>query len=184
MRVSRAVQADDRAGIALADTYVYEPLDVDIHDRAAFSSGVEPLDRYLRQQARQDMRNRAATVYIQRLSSVPAILGYYTISNLSIEARDLPPEIAKRLPRYPVLPATLVGRLAVSQSQRGKGLGGLLLFDAMSRSLRTGIASLAVVVDAKDDNARAFYEHYGFRRLGRHAGRLYVPSKDIEALLP
>lgn len=165
------------------DTYIYEPLDVTIHDRAAFSCGVESLDRYLHRQARQDMRNRVATVYIQRTPDTPAILGYYSISNLSIEAHDLPLEMVKRLPRYPVLPATLIGRLAVDRSQRGKGLGGLLLFDAMSRSIRTGIASLAVVVDAIDDNAYAFYEHYGFRQLGQHENRLYLPSKDMEVLL-
>jgi len=167
-----------------ADTYVYELLDVAVHDRAAFHCGVDALDRYLHRQARQDMSNHVATVYIQRTVDAPTILGYYSISNLSIEARDLAPALAKRLPRYPILPATLIGRLAVDQSQRGKGLGGLLLFDAMSRSLRTSIASLAVVVDAKDDNARAFYAHYGFQRLGGHEGRLHLPSKDIEALAP
>ncbi len=165
------------------DSYLYELLDVDVHDRAAFHSGVDALDRYLRQQARQDMRGRVATVYIQRTPTTPTILGYYTISNLSIEARDLPAELVKRLPRYPVLPATLIGRLAVDQGQRGKGLGGLLLFDALRRSLRTGIASLAVVVDAKDENARAFYAHYGFQQLGSHGGRLFLASKDIDALL-
>lgn len=165
------------------DTYIYEPLDAAKHDRAAFSCDVEALDRYLKEQARQDMRNRVATVYVQRTPNSPAILGYYSISNLSVEARDLPADMVRRLPRYPVLPATLVGRLAVDKSQRGKGLGGLLLFDALRRSLRTGIASLAVVVDAKDAAARAFYEHYGFQQLGGHGNRLYLPSKDVEALL-
>jgi GNAT superfamily N-acetyltransferase len=148
------------------DSYVYELLDVAIHDRSTFSCGVEELDRYLKQQARQDMRNRVASVYIQRTPVSPTILGYYSISNLSIEAVDLPPEMVRRLPRYPILPATLIGRLAVDQTQRGKGLGGLLLFDALQRSLHTGIASLAVVVDAIDDKAYSFY----------------VPSKDIELL--
>lgn len=167
------------------DLYIYEPLDAAVHDRAAFACGVEPLDRYLRQQARQDMQNQVATTYVQSTPEAPAtILGYYTISNLSIEAVELPPEVVKRLPRYPVLPATLIGRLAVDQRWRGRGLGGLLLFDAMRRSLSTGIASLAVVVDAKDDDARAFYLRYGFRQLGQHHNRLYLRSKDIEALLP
>jgi len=164
------------------DSYLYELLDVDVHDRAAFHSGVDALDRYLRQQARQDMRGRVATVYFQRTPTTPTILGYYTISNLSIEARDLPAELVKRLPRYPVLPATLIGRLAVDQSQRGKGLGGLLLFDALRRSRDTGIASLAVVVDAKDDNAHTFYTRYGFQQLGSHGDRLFLASKDIDAL--
>ncbi len=167
------------------DSYLYELLDVAVHDRAAFHSGVDALDRYLRQQAGQDMRGRVATVYIQiqRTPATPTILGYYTISNLSIEARDLPAELVKRLPRYPVLSVTLIGRLAVDHSQRGKGLGGLLLFDALRRSLSTGIASLAVVVDAKDENARAFYAHYGFQQLGSHGDRLFLASKDIDALL-
>lgn len=161
---------------------MYELLDVAIHDRAAFCCDVDSLDRYLQQQARQDMRNRVATVYVQCAATAHTILGYYSISNLSIEARDLPSEMAKRLPRYPVLPATLIGRLAVDRSQRSKGLGGLLLFDAMRRSMHTGIASLAVVVDTIDDNARDFYAHYGFRQLGGHSNRLYLPSKDIEVL--
>lgn len=165
------------------DEYLYERLDPAVHDRAAFSSGVEPLDRYLKQQAGQDVRHRVASVYIQRTPDTPTVLGYYSISNASIVPQDLPPEIVKRLPRYPALPATLVGRLAVDQRQRGKGLGGLLLFDALARSLRTGIASLAVVVDAKDDDARAFYTHYGFRPFEAHAKRLYLPSKDVEVLL-
>jgi GNAT superfamily N-acetyltransferase len=164
--------------------YRYELLDVAIHDRNAFSSGVVELDRYLQQQARQDMRARVAAIYIQRMVNSPAILGYYTISNLAIEARDLPPELVRRLPRYPILPATLIGRLAVDQRHRGKGLGGLLLFDALKRGLHAGIASMAMVVDAKDANAQRFYEHYGFRQLTSNENRLFLPMKDIALLFP
>ena len=96
-----------------------------------------------------------------------------------IEAVDLPSELITHLPRYPVLPATLIGRLAVDVRHRGIGLCGLLLFDALRRSLRSGIASMAVVVDAKDDVASGFYERCGFRRFQNHPDRLVLPSKDI-----
>jgi GNAT superfamily N-acetyltransferase len=155
-------------------TYLYEPLDVSKHDRASFSCGVEPLDRYLRQQANQDMRNHVAAVYVQRTAGKPDILGYYTASSLSIEPTDLVPELVKRLPKYPVLPATLIGRLAVDQRHRGKGLGALLLADALLRSLRSGIASFAVIVDAKDEQAKQFYEHFGFCPIIGKEQRLYL----------
>jgi GNAT superfamily N-acetyltransferase len=84
------------------------------------------------------------------------------------------------VPCYPVLPATLIGRLAVDQRYRGKGLGELLLLDALSRSLRSGIGSVAVVVDAKDANASRFYEYFGFRPIVGVHGRLYQMMKDIQ----
>lgn len=163
--------------------YLYEPLDVAVHDRCAFSCGSEPLDQYLRQQARRDMHNHVAAVYVQRTTDSPAILGYYTISTLAIEAVDLPSELITHVPRYPALPAALIGRLAVDLRHRGIGLGGLLLFDASRRSLRSGIASMAVVVDAKDGVASGFYERCGFRRFQNHPDRLFLRFKDIEAVV-
>jgi GNAT superfamily N-acetyltransferase len=172
-----------RSNSRVTTTYLYEPLDPAKHDRATFSCGVAALDRYIVQQASQDMRNHVAAVYVQRRPEQATILGYYSISNLSIEPTALDPALVKRLPKYPVLPATLIGRLAVDSRYRGQGLGALLLFDALLRGITSGIASVAMVVDAKDENARLFYERFGFRSVIGHERRLYLPTKDVAVLI-
>jgi predicted GNAT family N-acyltransferase len=152
------------------------------HDRAAFSCGVAALDQYFRTQAGQDARRRIATCFVLVTSDRGRVAGYYTLAATSIALTDLPAQMAKRLPRYPVVPATLMGRLALDQAFRGQRLGGFLLVDAFHRCLRTDIASFAFVVDAKDDNAQAFYERHGFRRLGGGVRRLFLPMSEIAAL--
>jgi predicted GNAT family N-acyltransferase len=144
---------------------------------------VEPLDRYLRAQAGQDSRRRVASCFILTQADEPArVLGYYTLSALSIALTDLPPSIAKRLPRYPVVPATLMGRLAIDSRHRGKRLGELLFFDACSRALRSEIATFALVVDAKDDAAERFYTRYRFLKLQAGSRRMFLPITEIAAL--
>jgi GNAT superfamily N-acetyltransferase len=154
------------------------------HNRAAFSCGVEALDRYLKQQASQDARNRVAAPFVLRDQDSPRIIGYYTLSAFTIEASKLPAETVKKLPRYPRLPAVLIGRLAVDREFSGQGWGEVLLVDALRRSLERSaeIAAMAVVVDAKDDRARAFYEKYGFRRFVDHEYRLFLPMKTVAQL--
>jgi Acetyltransferase (GNAT) family len=142
---------------------------------------VEPLDRSFRVQAGQDSRRRVPSCFVL-MSTEGTPAGYYPLSAASIALTDLPPELAKRLPRYPGVPATLMGRLAVDRGQRGPRLGELLLFDAFSRTLRSEIASYALVVDAKDDTAQAFYEHYRFLRLTGAGRRLFLPLAEIAAL--
>lgn len=161
--------------------YRIEPLD-DRHDRAAFSCGVEPLDRYLRAQAGQDRRRRIAYCFVAVSQSDRAIGGYYTLSATGIALADLPADLTKRLPRYPIVPATLMGRIAVDERHRGRRLGELLLFDAFSRTLRSEIATFAFVVDAKDDSARAFYERYRFLSLQGAGRRLFLPVAEIAKL--
>jgi GNAT superfamily N-acetyltransferase len=139
--------------------YRIEPLGK--HDRAGFFCGVEALDRYFRTQAGQDGRKRVAACFVlvdDAAGPDGRVAGYYTLSAASIALAELPPALAKRLPRYPVVPATLLGRLAVDRGYRGRGLGEALLFDAFIRSLRSEIASFAFVADAKDEAAQAFYE--------------------------
>jgi GNAT superfamily N-acetyltransferase len=162
---------------------VIEPLGPD-HDRAAFSCGVDALDRYLREQAGQDLRRHVAAPFVLRLPRAPRVLGYYTLSAYSIRPSDLAPELARRLPRYPLLPAFLLGRLALDVCCRGRGWGELLLLDALRRCLRTQheIAAVAVVVDAIDETARAFYERYGFRRFSDAPDRLYLAMSTIQKL--
>jgi GNAT superfamily N-acetyltransferase len=133
--------------------------------RDAFSCGEEALDRYLKQQARQDMDSGAALPFV--LIASGCIAGYYTLSAYCIRADDIPQEQMKklRLPRYNVIGATLLGRLAVDLTVQGTGIGELLLLDAMKKALdgsRTIAASTGLVVEAKNDNAQRFYARYGF----------------------
>jgi GNAT superfamily N-acetyltransferase len=151
------------------------------HDRSAFSSGNDDLDRYLREQAGQDQRRRLSAVFVLLDVANDTVAGYYTLSACEIEPRALPEEIAKRLPRRPV-PGTLIGRLATDLRYRGRGLGGMLLVNALTRSARASldIGAMAVIVDAKDDQARAFYEHHAFQRFTDNPYRLFLPMADAE----
>ncbi len=161
--------------------YLIEPLGSH-HNRAAFSCGIEPLDIYFQRQARQDVRKRMAALFILLDKSSGAVAGYYTLSSIGINMGELPTEITKKLPKYPIAPATLLGRLAVDKNYQGKGLGEILLMDALHRSLRSEIASMAVAVDAKDDLARSFYEHYQFIRFPNFPYRLFLPMTLIEKM--
>ena len=156
-----------------------EPLGPD-HDRSAFSCGVPALDHYLREQAGQDARRRVAAPFVASTDGVK-VLGFYTLSATSIQLTDVPAELAKKLPRYPRLPATLLGRLATDLSARGVGLGRFLLVDAMVRAVRSEIASFALVVDAKDEAATRFYERESFTRMPDDMTRLVRRMSDIAA---
>ena len=155
----------------------------DQHNRAAFSCGVEALDLYLHKQARQDTRKRAAVAFVATADGKTAA-GYYTLSQYAIQLDAVPEEIAKKLPKYPMVPATLVGRLAVSTEFRGQRLGELLLMDALQRSLVLSeqAASAGVIVDAKDESARSFYKKYGFLDLPRVERRLFLPMGTVAQL--
>ena len=154
------------------------------HGRDAFSCGQIALDRYLQHQARQDAQRQVAAVFVAVRPPDSKVLGFYSLSASSINASDLPPDLAKKLPRYPHLPVTLLGRLAIDQSSKGQGLGQFLLLDALYRSLQAAasIAAMAVVVDAKDTAAAAFYERYGFMPLSASGGRMFLPMKTVAAL--
>lgn len=156
------------------------PLD-DRHDRAAFECGIEPLDRYLKTQASQDVRKRVASCFVLT-DADPAPIAFYTLTATSIALNDLPTSLAKRLPRYPAVPATLMGRLAVDHRHRGRHLGELMIMDAFSRALRSEIATYAFVVDAKDEKVRSFYTSYDFLQLGEARSRLFMPMSEIAKL--
>lgn len=159
-------------------------------DRSGFECGVEPLDRYLRQQASQDARRHVATTWLL-VDQAGAVAGYYTLSASSVNLDDLSPDQVKRLklPRYPQVPVTLLGRLAVDVRYRGqgqgKGFGQVLLVDALERSFKaTGqVGSVAVVVDAKDERAVDFYVRFGFLAFPDLARRLFLPMGTIARLL-
>jgi GNAT superfamily N-acetyltransferase len=154
----------------------------DQHDRENFASGVEQLDRYLRRQAGQDARRRVTSCFVLVGEGDRVPIGYYTLAATSIALAELPEVLAKRLPRYPVVPATLMGRLAVDARHQGRGHGEFMLFDAFSRVLRNDIASYALAVDAKDDRAAQFYLRYRFRFLVEGGRRLFIPVAEIAKL--
>lgn len=110
------------------------------------------------------------------------IAGYYTLSSTSVQIAELPVQTARKLPRYPLVPATLLGRLAIDRRQQGKGYGRFLLGDALYRASRSEIASFAVVVDAKDENARRFYERESFLSLPDQPMKFFRPMADIRGL--
>jgi GNAT superfamily N-acetyltransferase len=167
-----------------SDRFSIEPL-AKAHDRSAFSCGSESLDRYLRHQASQDVAKYVAACFVATPDGA-RIAGFYTLSQYSVHLASLPDDIARKLPRYPDVPATLLGRLAVDQSFRGRGLGELLLMDALRRSLQQSrhIASSAVIVDAKDEPARRFYLHFHFLPIPGNQSRLFLPMSLIAKLWP
>lgn len=163
--------------------YRIEPLQRQ-HDRKSFSCGSAELDRYLAQQARQDAEKHVAAPFVLVDSKSATVLGYYTLSAAVLNADELPPGLAKKLPRYGQLPVTLLGRLAVDQRLRARGMGEFMLLDALHRSLEAaaGIAAMAVVVDAKDESAASFYRHFSFASLQKKPARLFLPMKSVALL--
>ncbi len=156
--------------------FAVEPMNSS-HDRAAFSCGVPSLDNYLRAHAGQDVKRRMAAVFVLVDKESGAVAGYNTLSAAVVTLPELPAETARKLPRYPAVPATLLGRLAVSPACQGQRLGEALLFDALERSRRhsSEIASYALLVDAENEQAKAFYERYGFQTFKDRPTRLFLP---------
>lgn len=161
------------------------PLDARRHDRSAFSCGVDALDAYLKAQATQDVRRKANAVFVATENSVPStILGYFTLCALGLPPGPIPEKARKHLPRYPQVSATLIGRVAVTTTQQGRGLGGMLLARALRMAFENAdiVGSSMVVVDALDDRAAAFYRAHGFIALPE-SNRLVLPMQTISKLL-
>ena len=153
------------------------------HKRDNFSCGLEPLDRYLKTQASQDVKRSIAAPFVCTAND-DSVIGYYTLSSFSVELSTLPASQIKKLPKYPIVPATLLGRLAVHQNYHGQGLGEHLLMDALARShkISAEIASYAVIVDAKNDVAITFYQTYGFISFPEYPNRLFLTMKQVAKL--
>jgi GNAT superfamily N-acetyltransferase len=155
------------------------------HDRTNFSCGNPSLDRYLKEQAGQDLRRACASPFVLVPASGSAsILGYYTLSSYGVDVGDLPVDVAKKLPRYPLIPATLLGRLAVDRRHQGRGIGEFLLLDALHRALghSVEVAAAAVIVDAIDPAAERFYQRFGFIPFPSTSSRLFLPMKTVADL--
>lgn len=147
------------------------------HARDEFACGVEALDVHFARQATQDVRRRASACYVAVEAATGKVAGYCTLAASGVPLTELPEALTKRLPRYPLVPVARVGRLAVDKAFHGRKLGGALLADAAIRAMRSEVAVFALLVDAKDDAAAAFYLHHGFERFGTKARQLIVSLK-------
>jgi GNAT superfamily N-acetyltransferase len=166
-------------------SYVIRPLD-DAVEKDDFHCGQQDLDVYFRRYASQDVRRGVARVFVATPpdeSRRPA--GFFSLSAGSVSAEDLPLELARKLPRYPV-PVALLGRLAVDQTFKGRGLGSIMLSDACKKVIQASrvLAVAALLVDAKDPLAAAFYRHFGFTALPGLPDRLLLPGSVLRKLFP
>jgi GNAT superfamily N-acetyltransferase len=155
------------------------------HNRTVFACGVESLDRYFKTQANQDVKRKINGVFVLVDLREPAeVLGYYTLCATAIAQGDVPLVARKYIPRYPLVSATLVGRLAVISHQQKQGFGALLLADAVMRSYvsASSIGSSMLIVDAINEQAATFYEANGFVRLPDTL-RLILPMQTISTLV-
>lgn len=155
------------------------------HDRSGFSCGQTALDLYLHQQAGQDICRKANAVFVMTALSAPdRILGYYTLCATALQPGDVPDTARPHVPRYPLVAATLIGRLAVAQEQQGRGLGSILLSDAVQRAFHSAstVGSCMVVVDAIDERAAAFYAAHGFTRLPESL-HLILPMRTVGTMI-
>lgn len=153
------------------------------HDRASFTCGVPDLDDWLRTRASQDQRRRVAQVFVAL--DEQGIAGFYSLSMFTLALDSIPAGLARKLPRYDAIPAALIGRLARHTRVAGTGIGDLLVADAIVRVLAASqsVAAYAIIVDAKDNRGRRFYEGHGFIALPSHPNRLFLPTDVAAAAL-
>ena len=148
------------------------------HDRKAFACGVVALDDYLATRASQDIKRRTGNCFVA-VTDDNLIAGYYTLAATSIPLSDIADGDAKKLPRYPVIPAALIGRLAVDQRFKGMRVGSALIINAAKRAATSDAAIYAMIVDAMDEAAKAFYEHLGFVPFQSKPMSLYLPLSTL-----
>jgi ribosomal protein S18 acetylase RimI-like enzyme len=164
---------------------IFEPLGRS-HDRSRFTCGESALDRWFRAQAGQDEKRNVTRVFVARDAdgvAPDALVGFYTLSMFALAFEDLPDNMKRRLPKYPEVPAALIGRLARADSVRGQGIGELLLADAIQRIVAASktVAAFAIVVDAKDGRASAFYRSFGFVPFPSRPDRLFLLTETARA---
>ena len=153
-----------------------------LHDRSRFDCGSEILNNYLKTQAGQDMRRGFAQVIVGIIPGNDQIAGYYTLSAASVNLTDVDEAWRNRLPRYGQIPAVLLGRLAVSTSIQGQGLGELLLADAVKRSDRSELGWAVFLVKAKDEQAAGFYRRFGLEPFGQDPLLMWITRREVKSL--
>lgn len=156
----------------------------DAHERGEFSCGKAPLDVFIRTQAGQYARKRVGRTFVAVRPDSTKVVGYYTLAASAVAFTDVPAEVSKKLPKHPV-PCVLLGRLAVDVSARGVGLGADLLIDAFKRTLRLAdeLGVFAVHTHAIDDDARGFYEKFGFCAMLDQPRHLFLPMETVQQQL-
>mgnify|MGYP001557720114 CR=1 FL=1 len=161
----------------------FEPLGAQ-HDRSRFSCGHAALDDWFRRRAGQDERRNVARVFVA-VDAELGVVGFYSLSSFKLDMGEVPEELASKLPRYDGVPAALIGRLARDSRVRGKGIGELLVADAVRRILSAAqsLAVFAIIVEAKDEHAVRFYEGFGFRRFPLRPNRLFLLASAAIAAL-
>ncbi len=155
----------------------------EVHDRPGFNSGLESVDRYLRETARGHLEKGISVTRVLVAADAPfpkPVLGFFTLSGLMVEARFWP-DAPKGLPNQAV-PAVLLGRLAVAAEHQGKGLGAMLVATACQLAYQTiiRIGGIGMVVDAAHPQAAAFYSGFGFKPVSPDSLRLFLPAKSLE----
>jgi GNAT superfamily N-acetyltransferase len=164
--------------------YKIEPLSTQ-YDRTSFDCGVKTLNNYLQKQASQDVKRDVATLYVAFPVTDPGtkIAGYYSLSTTGVLHITLPESLQNKMPRYRMIPAVLLGRLAVDLRHQGHKLGTYLLYDAFAKSLASSIAWAFFVTDAKNEDSRAFYEHFGFAPLRDDPHHLFIARHEIQHVI-
>lgn len=154
------------------------------HERGEFCCGKAPLDEFIRSLVSQYEKRNLGRTYVAIMEGEKRVYGYSTLASSAVPFAHVPPKIARKLPRHPV-PVALLARLAVDQAAQGQGLGADLLMDALRRcrELAATLGIFAVEVLAMDDEARRFYEKYGFAPLLDDVRHLYLPMKTLETTL-
>ena len=162
--------------------YAVLPLN-ESHNRQDFDCGVPILNRYLHQRAGQDIRRYYTALFVAVEDVTGKVLGYYTLSNTSVNLSDIPDSLKKFLPKYAEIPAIRLGRLAVDKKVQNQGLGVSLVANAALRSMSNVSAWAIMVVDAKDENACSFYRQCGFSELLDDKMHLYIMRKELDAFV-
>ena len=160
--------------------FKFEVLDPAVHRREEFLCESPELTGFLHMRARKQVKSRTSACFVLVPVADPGqIAGFYTLSATSIELEKLPVELTRKLPRYPRLPATLLGRLARALAFKGQGIGDLLMVDALKRSYESSsiIGSVAIVVDPKDEPAAKFYSTFRFQPLDEQ--KMFLPMRAV-----
>lgn len=161
----------------------FEPL-AKRHDRSHFRCGEAELDEWFQKRAGQDERRNVARVFVA-LDDASQIVGFYSLSAFTLSLDEVPDDIAAKLPRYDHIPAALIGRLARHEQSRGKGIGEILIADALHRIVNVAqdLAVFAIVVEAKNGSASNFYQSFGFIPFPMHPDRLFMLTSTAAAAL-
>jgi len=166
----------------MSAAFAIEPL-AKTHNRSDFTCGEDRIDRYFRETVSQDMKRNYATCFVARDTQANRVAGFYTLSSSNVPLTQVPEPLAKKLPRFPTVPAVLIGWLGRHRDYAGRGLGEALLFDAIRTVASAPIGAHAIFADAIDERAAAFYAAFGFVPLERRPLTLYLPVATALGLM-